>query len=124
LVPCEHLPHFGRSPDGGLIITGSALAVVHRHLIITLAAKHQLPAVYFQRTLVANGGLISYGADVLDQYRRAAVYVDRILKGEKAAELPVQLATKVELVINLKTARALGITIPLPLSGRADEIFE
>ena len=98
---------FARSPNGGLIITGSALAIVHRHLIIALAAKHRLPAVYFQRTLVADGGLISYGADVLDQYRRAASYVARILKGEKPADLPVQTPTKYELVINLKTAKAL-----------------
>jgi len=98
---------FARAPNGGLIITGSALAIVHRHLIIALAAKHRLPAVYFQRTLVADGGLISYGADVLDQYRRAASYVARILKGEKPADLPVQTPTKYELVINLKTAKAL-----------------
>ena len=115
---------FARSPNGGLIITGSALAVVHRHLIIRLAAKHQLPAVYFQRTLVADGGLISYGADLLDQYRRAASYVDRILKGEKPADLPVQRPTKYELVINLKTAKALGFTVPLPLLARADEVIE
>ena len=98
---------FARAPNGGLIITGSALAIFHRHLIIALAAKHRLPAVYFQRTLVADGGLISYGADVLDQYRRAASYVARILKGEKPADLPVQTPTKYELVINLKTAKAL-----------------
>ena len=103
---------FARSPNGGLIITGSALAVVHRHLIITLAAKHQLPAIYFQRTLVADGGLISYGADLLDQYRRAAGYVDRILKGEKPADLPVQRPTKYQMVINLKTAKALGLEVP------------
>ena len=115
---------FARSPDGGLIITGSALAVVHRHLIITLAAKHQLPAVYFQRTLVADGGLISYGADVLDQYRRAAGYVGRILKGEKPADLPVQAPTKYELVINLKTAKTLGLTVPPTLLALADEVIE
>jgi putative tryptophan/tyrosine transport system substrate-binding protein len=115
---------FARSPDGGLIITGSALAVVHRHLIITLAAKHQLPAVYFQRTFVADGGLISYGADVLDQYRRAAGYVDRILKGEKPADLPVQAPTKYELVINLKTAKALGLEMPATVLARADEVIE
>jgi putative ABC transport system substrate-binding protein len=115
---------FARSPNGGLIITGSALAVVHRHLIITLAAKHQLPAVYFQRTLVADGGLISYGADVLDQYRRAVGYVDRILKGEKPADLPVQTPTKYELVINLKTAKALGLEIPSSVLARADEVIE
>ena len=102
---------FARSTNGGLIITGSASAVVHRHLIIALAAKHRLPAVYFQRTLVTDGGLISYGADVLDQYRRAAGYVERILKGEKPADLPVQAPTKYELVINLKTAKALDIEV-------------
>jgi putative ABC transport system substrate-binding protein len=115
---------FARSPNGGLIITGSALAVVHRHLIITLAARHRLPAVYFQRAFVADGGLISYGADVVDQYRRAASYVDRILKGEKPADLPVQTPTKYELVINLKTAKALGLQIPDKLIALADEVIE
>jgi putative ABC transport system substrate-binding protein len=115
---------FARSPNGGLIITGSALAVVHRHLVITLAAKHQLPAVYFQRTFVADGGLISYGADVVDQYRRAASYVDRILKGEKPADLPVQAPTKYELVINLKSAKALGLEIPSSVLARANEVIE
>ena len=115
---------FARAPNGGLIITGSALAIFHRHLIIALAAKHRLPAVYFQRTLVADGGLISYGADVLDQYRRAASYVARILKGEKPADLPVQTPTKYELVINLKTAKALGIEIPSSVLARADEVIE
>jgi putative ABC transport system substrate-binding protein len=115
---------FARSPNGGLIITGSALAVVHRHLVITLAAKHQLPAVYFQRTFVADGGLISYAADVVDQYRRAASYVDRILKGEKPADLPVQAPTKYELVINLKSAKALGLEIPSSVLARANEVIE
>jgi putative tryptophan/tyrosine transport system substrate-binding protein len=115
---------FARSPNGGLIVTGSALAIVHRHLIITLAAKHQLPAVYFQRTLVIDGGLISYGADLLDQYRRSASYVDRILKGEKPADLPVQMPTKYELVINLKAAKALGLEIPSSVLVRADEVIE
>ena len=115
---------FARSPNGGLIITGSALAVVHRHLIIALAARHQLPAIYFQRTLVADGGLISYGADLLDQYRRAASYVDRILKGEKPADLPVQRPTKYETVINLKTAKALGLEVPAKLLALADEVIE
>ena len=115
---------FARAPNGGLIITGSALAIFHRHLIIALAAKHRLPAVYFQRTLVADGGLISYGADVLDQYRRAASYVARILKGEKPADLPVQTPTKYELVINLKTAKALSLEIPSSVLACADEVIE
>ena len=115
---------FARAPNGGLIITGSALAIFHRHLIIALAAKHRLPAVYFQRTLVADGGLISYGADVLDQYRRAASYVARILKGEKPADLPVQTPTKYELVINLKTAKALSLEIPSSVLARTDEVIE
>ena len=103
---------FARSSNGGLIVTGSALAIVHRDLIITLAARHKLPAVYFERFFVAGGGLISYGTDMLDQYRRAAGYVDRILKGEKPADLPVQAPTKYELAINLKTAKALGLELP------------
>ena len=103
---------FARGANGGLIVTGSALAQVHRKLIITLAARHKLPAVYFERFFVTDGGLISYGPDLRDQYRRAAGYVDRILKGEKPADLPVQASTKYELVINLKTAKALGITMP------------
>ena len=115
---------FARTPNGGLIVTGSALAVVHRHLIITLAARHKLPAVYFRREFVADGGLISYGPDIIDQYRRAAGYVDRILKGEKPADLPVQAPTKYELVINLKTAKALGLEVPPMLLARADEVIE
>ena len=99
---------FARSPNGGLIQTGSSLATAHRQLIVTLAARYKLPAVYSTRFFVKGGGLISYGADFIDQYRRAAVYVDRILKGEKPADLPVQVPTKYELVINLKTAKALG----------------
>jgi putative tryptophan/tyrosine transport system substrate-binding protein len=110
--------------DGGLIVAGSALAVVHRDQIITLAARHKLPVVYYERYFVADGGLISYGPDIVDQYRRAASYVDRILKGEKPADMPVQAPTKYELVINLKTARALGITIPQALLARADEVIE
>jgi hypothetical protein len=98
---------FARSPIGGLIVTAGAAATRHRELIIALAARHKLPAVYFERSLVAAGGLISYGPDYIDQYRRAAGYVDRILKGEKPADLPVQAPTKYELVINLKTAKAL-----------------
>ena len=108
---------FARSPNGGLIVTGSALAVVHRDLIITLAAQHKLPAIYSQRSFVTGGGLISYGPDFIDQYRRAAAYVDRILKGEKPADLPVQAPTKYELVINLKTAKALGLDVP-PVAAR------
>jgi putative tryptophan/tyrosine transport system substrate-binding protein len=115
---------FARSPNGGVIVTGSALAQLHRNLIITLAARHKLPAVYFERFFVTVGGLISYGPDLVDQYRRAAGYVDRILKGEKPADLPVQAPTKYELVINLKTAKALGIDVPPTLLARADEVIE
>ena len=115
---------FARGPNGGLIVTGSALATVHRDLIITLAARHKLPAVYPDRFFVAAGGLISYGPDLIDQYRRAAGYVDRILKGEKPADLPVQAPTKYELVINLKTAKALGLDVPPTLLARADEVIE
>ena len=115
---------FARSPNGGLIVTGSGLANVHRDPIITLAARHKLPAVYFERNFVAAGGLISYGADFVDQYRRAAGYVDRILKGEKPADLPVQAPTKYELVINLKTAKALGLDLPSSLLSTADEVIE
>ena len=115
---------FGRNPNGGLIWTGSPLALVHRDLIIALAARHRLPAVYFERYFVSAGGLISYGVDLPDQFRRAADYVDRILKGEKPADLPVQQPTKYELVINLKTAKALGLTVPPTLLARADEVIE
>jgi putative ABC transport system substrate-binding protein len=115
---------FARSSNGGLIVTGSALAAVHRDLIVTLAARHKLPAVYYDRFLVTGGGLISYGPDLHDQYRRAAGYIDRILKGEKPADLPVQVPTKYELVINLKTARALGLEVPATLLARADEVIE
>jgi putative tryptophan/tyrosine transport system substrate-binding protein len=115
---------FARQPNGGLIITASALAAVHRDLIATLAARHKLPAVYSQRHFVAGGGLISYGADFIDQHRQAAGYVDRILKGEKPADLPVQAPTKYELVINLKTAKALGLDIPATVLARADEVIE
>jgi putative ABC transport system substrate-binding protein len=115
---------FASSPNGGLIITTSAWSVVHRGLIITLAARHRLPAVYYRRLFVTSGGLISYGPDIVDQHQRAAGYVDRILKGEKPADLPVQAPTKYELVINLKTARALGLEMPATLLARADEVIE
>jgi len=115
---------FARSPNGGLIVTGSGLAIVHRQTIIALAARHQLPAVYPGRLFVIDGGLISYGVDSLDPHRRAASYVDRILKGEKPADLPVQNPTKYELAINLKTAKALGLDVPPMLLARADEVIE
>ena len=115
---------FARSPMRGLIVTGSALTAVHHDLIVTLAARHKLPAVYFQRFFVTAGGLISYGDDYVDQFRRAAGYVDRILKGEKPADLPVQAPTKYELVINLKTAKALGLEVSPMLLARADEAIE
>jgi putative ABC transport system substrate-binding protein len=115
---------FVHSSNEGLIVTGSALTAVHHRLIVTLAARHKLPAVYFQRFFVTAGGLISYGPDYLDQYRRAASYVDRILKGEKPADLPVQAPTKYELVINLKTAKALGLAIPDKLLALANEVIE
>jgi putative ABC transport system substrate-binding protein len=115
---------FARSPSGGLIQTGSALAAFHRNLIIALAARHKLPAVYSNRYFVADGGLISYGPDFLDMYRRAAGYVDRILKGEKPADLPVQAPTKYETVLNLKTGKALGLDVPATVLVRADEVIE
>jgi ABC-type uncharacterized transport system substrate-binding protein len=115
---------FARAPDGGLIVTGSALSLVHRDLIITLAARHKLPAVYFLRTFVTGGGLISYGPNSIDPYRRAAGYVDRILRGDKPADLPVQTPTKYETVLNLKTAKMLGLDVPATLLARADEVIE
>jgi putative ABC transport system substrate-binding protein len=115
---------FAHSSNGGLVVTQSALTTVHRDLIVTLAARHKLPAVYYERHFVAAGGLISYGPDFIDQHRQAATYVDRILKGEKPANLPVQAPTKFELVINLKTAKALGLTVPPTLLARADEVIE
>ena len=113
-----------RSVNGGLIVTASAATVFHRDLIITLAARYKLPAVYSRRLYVTSGGLISYGSDIRDQFRRAAGYVDRILKGEKPADMPVQAPTKYELVVNLKTAKALGLTIPPSVLARADEVIE
>jgi ABC-type uncharacterized transport system substrate-binding protein len=115
---------FARSSNGGLIVTGSALALVHREMIIALAARHELPAVYNQRLFTADGGLISCGAVLIDQFRGAAGYVDRILKGEKPGDLPMQAPTKYELVVNLKTAKALGLTVPPTLLARADEVIE
>jgi putative ABC transport system substrate-binding protein len=115
---------FAQSPNSGLIVTGAPQAVSHRDLIIALATRHRLPAVYNARFYTVDGGLISYGPDLIDQYRRAASYVDRILKGEKPAEMPVQAPTKYELVINLKTAKALGLEIPAPVLARADEVIE
>jgi putative ABC transport system substrate-binding protein len=115
---------FARGSNGGIIVTASSLTVLHRGPIITLAARQKLPAVYFQRVFVTGGGLMSYGADTFDAHRRAAGYVDRILKGEKPADLPVQAPTKYELVINLKTAKTLGLTVPDKLLATADEVIE
>ena len=115
---------FASGLNGGLIVTGSPVANVHRSLIVTLAARHKLPAIYFSGRFVVDGGLISYGPDLIDQYRRTAGYVDRILKGEKPADLPVQVPTKYELLINLKTAKAMGLTFPPAVLGRADEVIE
>ena len=115
---------FAREPNGGLIVTNTSRGEIHRELIIKLAARERLPAVHPWRHWVSEGGLFSYGPDTIDQYRRVAAYVDRILKGEKAADLPVQAPTKYELVINLKTAKALGLTVPPTLLARADEVIE
>jgi putative tryptophan/tyrosine transport system substrate-binding protein len=115
---------FAGSPNGGLIASSNPGTSIHRKLIIMLAARHKLPAVYFERTFAADGGLISYGPDYIDQYRQAAGYVDHILKGEKPANLPVQAPTKFELVLNLKTAKALGLTVPNNLLSTADEVIE
>jgi putative ABC transport system substrate-binding protein len=115
---------FARTPNSGMILTASAFSLRHRNLIITLADQHKMPSAYFQRGFVADGGLISYGADTIDLHRRAATYVDRILKGEKPADLPVQAPTKYELVVNLKTAKALGLNVPPSLLATADEVIE
>ena len=115
---------FARSPNGGLIITTSALSLAHRELIITLAAHHKLPAVYYRRRYAAEGGLLSYGYDIVEHFRRGARYVDRILKGAKPADMPVQAPTKYELVINLTTAKGLGLTVPPSMLARADEVLE
>ena len=115
---------FARSPNGGLVVTAGAGTIVHRNLIITLAAHRKLPAVYYERFFATAGGLVSYGPDRTDQFRRAADYVDRILNGEKPANLPVQAPTKYRLVINLKTAKSLGIEVPPTLLARADEVIE
>ena len=115
---------FAREPNGGLIVTASPSTVVHRALIIALADRHKLPAVYFDRTPVAEGGLISYGPDLVSQFQQAASYVDRILRGEKPANLPVQAPNKYELVINLKTAKVLGLAVPQSLLASADEVVE
>jgi putative ABC transport system substrate-binding protein len=121
----EHaIGSFARAPNGGLIVTASALAVIHRELIIALAARYGLPAVYYRRYFVVTGGLVSYGYDVDEQFRGCAAYVDRILKGEKPSDLPVQAPTKYEMVVNLKTAKALGLTVPSTLLARADEVIE
>jgi ABC-type uncharacterized transport system substrate-binding protein len=115
---------FARASNGGLIVTASPLAAVHRDLIIALAARHKLPAVYYERSYTVAAGLISYGSDFVDQYRRAAGYIDRILKGEKPADLPVQAPTKYEVVINLKAAKALGLDVPSQLLARAHEVIK
>ena len=115
---------FARSANGGMIVTSGASSVRHRDLIIALAARHKLPSVYYSREFVTRGGLLSYGSNRIDQFQRAAAYVDRILKGEKPADLPVQNPTKYELVINLKTAKALGLTVPPSMLARADEVIE
>ena len=120
----QDITKFARSPNGGLILTASALAVFHQKLVVALAAQHKLPAVYHRRYFVTSGGLMSYGPDIDEQYRGAARYVDRILTGEKPADLPVQAPTKYELVINLKTAKALGLSVPQSLLSRTDQVIE
>jgi putative ABC transport system substrate-binding protein len=118
------IANFARTPNGGLVVLATPTALNHRKLIVTMAAQHRLPAVYFLREFVRDGGLICYGPDAVAQYRHAASYVDRILRGEKPADLPVQAPTKFELVINLKTAKALGLTVPQSLVARADKVIE
>jgi putative ABC transport system substrate-binding protein len=115
---------FAHLPNGDLIVTAAPLALVHRDLIVALAARHKLCGVYIARAFVAAGGLIYYGPDIADQYRRAASYIDRILKGEKPADLPVQAPTKFEMAINIKTAKTLGVSVPPSLIARADEVIE
>ena len=118
------ISEFAREPNGGLVVLPDGTTNTHRELIVTLAARHRVPTIYAFRDNVVDGGLISYGVDVVDQFLQAAGYVDRILKGAKPAELPVQLPTKFELTINLKTAKALGLDVPLQLQQRADELIE
>jgi putative ABC transport system substrate-binding protein len=118
------LDAFARSANGGLMVTASTMPNIHRELIVALSARHKLPAIYFERSFFETGGLISYGPDFVDQYRQGAGYVDRILKGEKPADLPVQAPTKFELVINQKTAKALGLAVPPTLLATADEVIE
>ena len=115
---------FAQGSNGGLVVTGSAAAAAHRDLIVSLAARHRLPAVYNARLYCEIGGLVSYGADFPDQFRRAAGYVDRILKGEKPADLPVQQSTRIKLIINMRAAKTFGLTFPITLLGRADEVIE
>jgi len=120
----QAIAEFARTSNGGLIVTGSGLSVIHLNLIVKLAARHKLPAVYYERSFTAAGGLISYGADLVDQYRQAAGYIDRVLKGEKPSDLPVQAPTKYETIINLKTAKALGLIVPQSLLASATEVIE
>jgi len=120
----QRLAAFASIPNGGMIVTASALSVVHLGLIVKLAARYKLPAIYFERYFATGGGLISFGADFVDQYRQAAGYVDRILRGEKPSNLPVQAPTRYQMIINLKTAKALGLTVPPSVLARADEVME